>query len=296
MGLVKKVLEYRLDIDVEFQSWILMFAVMTAVFFFCLPCYCSGLSCMWARSFSNRSQRHLLKFIVLMAAFNATWFFVLVTWLPDYNPPEVIQAGLKCIGFMVANLAMFIGNFVHIAAFVFVIVFRDRIALILGIDHLQLFKFKSKDLCCCGGGYRPIELTIWKAEELQAGDIFNANNVFVEVHLGNNETMKTRVHNNAGSECIVKERLQLNFDDYDEDETMYIFLKNQKVMGASDLGRLEIGPKEVREIEKFSSERQLTWNTDNFVKKTLHPTGYLYLRIDNVDEEQGGMMRDLTTC
>lgn len=299
MGLVKELLAYRLDIDVEYQQWLLGFATLTAVFLFFLPCYCSGLSCQWARQFSNRMHRHLPKFVVLMAMFNAGWMFLLITWLPDYDIPGFIKAAVKAAGFTVSNVLLFAGNFVHIAAFVFVIVFRDRIALVLGVEHLQLFKFKAKDVCQCfsGGSYRAIEVSIWKAEELIAGDIFNANNVFVEVHYGMNEVMRTRVHNNAGSECIIKERIQVNFDEGDDDEIMYIFLKNQKVMGASDLGRIDLNGTEVRRIEQLSRQTQMNWNVNNFIKKSLHPTGSIYLRIDPVDEEQGsGLLRDLTTC
>merc|ERR1719460_2086122 len=109
----------------------------------------------------------------------------------------------------------------------------------MGVDHKTLFRFKLRDLCG-GSTVRAIEVVLWKVEDLKAASPFLANNVFVEMNLGYNEVMKTRVHNNAGSNCILKESLQLNFDAEEDEEPLFIFVKNQKVMGGSELARLEL--------------------------------------------------------
>eukprot|EP00435_Cladocopium_sp_Y103_P060543 s428_g22.t1 len=95
------------------------------------------------------------------------------------------------------------------------VAFKERIALTLGLDHKQIFNCKMRDCLSCftANRFRPIELLIWKVEDLPSSDIFHANNVFIEAYLGYNETMRTRVHNNAGSDCILKESVQLNFDE-----------------------------------------------------------------------------------
>ena len=44
-----------------------------------------------------------------------------------------------------------------------------------------------------------------KVEDVRSGHMFNANDLFVEMYMGFNEPVKTRVHNNAGSSCVFKE-------------------------------------------------------------------------------------------
>ncbi|CAJ1373577.1 unnamed protein product [Effrenium voratum] len=98
------------------------------------------------------------------------------------------------------------------------VAFKERIALMLGLDHKQIFNCKARDCMSCftANRFKAIELLIWKVEDLPSADLFAANNVFVEVYLGYNETTRTRVHNNAGSDCIFKESVQLNFDELAE--------------------------------------------------------------------------------
>merc|ERR1719253_330921 len=102
-----------------------------------------------------------------------------------------------------------------ITAFAFVVAFKDKFAKLLGVDYKTVFRFKLRDLCPGGRRERAIEIVIHKVEDLKAASVFAPNNIFIETHMGYNEPMKTRVHNNAGSSCIMKERIQFNFDDHE---------------------------------------------------------------------------------
>eukprot|EP00928_Gymnodinium_smaydae_P021399 TRINITY_DN18346_c0_g1_i1.p1 TRINITY_DN18346_c0_g1~~TRINITY_DN18346_c0_g1_i1.p1 ORF type:complete len:313 (+),score=52.63 TRINITY_DN18346_c0_g1_i1:35-973(+) len=306
-GLLKRVLAYRLDIDVEFQGWILMFATITAIWVLCLPCYCGGLSNSGARRFASWLRLRLPLFYTVALLLNAAFLFLIVTWLPDWEPADYVNALLHALGWVAGHLLGWMDSIIMILAFAFVIAFKDRIALLLGLDHLRLFRCKARDIfgCCGPSRFRPISLTLWKVEDLTAGDLFSANNVFVEVHLGYNEAMRTRVHNNAGSASVMKEAIHLNFDEGDEDENLFIFVKNQKMMGASDLARLEITPAQLNDIEaecrrKLPNEGALKWEDAHFVSKRLNPRGMIYFRVSTVDEESGfttgGLVHDFTTC
>merc|ERR1719343_206631 len=125
---------------------------------------------------------------------------------------------------------------------------RERIFKVMGIDHATLLRFKVRDVFGAAS-VRAIQLVLYKVDDLPAAQVFAPNNVYLEMHLGYNEPMKTRVHNNAGTSCILKENLQLNFDDEEDEEPLFIFVKNQKVMGGNELGRLELPPSEVAKIE-----------------------------------------------
>lgn len=305
-GVVKHIMEFRLDVDTEYQGWILMFSTMSVLWLFCLPCYCAGLSSSSARKFASWLHMHLPAFYFLMAVVNGGIMFLIVTWMPDWTFVEYLKTLAKSAGWTIGHLLKFASSIVMIILFGFLVAFKDRIALMLGLDHKTVFRFKFRDClnCFSSSRFRAIELTLYKVEDLPAGDVFSANNIYMEVWLGYNEAMKTRVHNNAGSSCILKEAVQLNFDEEDEDDNLVIFVKNQKVVGGGDLARLELTPKDIKECELASlaaARGPFEWKDNYFIKHNLTPRGYLWFRIVPIDEERrnyspGEIVSDLTTC
>jgi hypothetical protein len=305
---VKKVLEYRLDIDEQFQGWILIFASLTAVWIFCMPCYCAGLQSTSARRLAAWISLRLPQFYCFTILTNGLFMFLIVTWLPDWELGDYIKAVLTTLGWTVGHIAKFMDSIVLIVAAIIVFVFKERIAMIMGLDHTTLFRFKLRDClnCFSSSRFQPIELTLWKVDDLPAADLLAANNIFVEVWgLGYNEGMKTRVHNNAGRACILKETMQINFDEGDSEDNMTIFIKHQGVMmGAGELARVELTADQVNEFLKKSKnvkhEAGLKWENDYFVNLKLNPRGTLYFRITPVEDEThhdgGGFYKDLTTC
>lgn len=299
MSLIKSIKDFRINIDPEFQGWILCFATVTAVFFFCLPCYCAGLSFAPSRKFAQWLSQRLPYFYAFMSIFNLVFIYLVVEWLPDWTMTAYIQALMKaCVG----GGQKLIGcatSILIIAAFCIVVAFKDRIAQLLGFDYQTVFRFKLRDCTCFGGSrFRPIELAVWKVEDLRSQDPFSANNVFVEFYLGYNEKVATRVHNNAGSSCTLKELMQLNFDENDEEETLYIFVKNQKVVGTFELARAEISALELRDMVHRAGTNHLRWSSDCFLAKPLIPRGTLYLRASPIMDEDHNrsLVAELTAC
>eukprot|EP00931_Biecheleriopsis_adriatica_P086925 TRINITY_DN61472_c0_g1_i1.p1 TRINITY_DN61472_c0_g1~~TRINITY_DN61472_c0_g1_i1.p1 ORF type:complete len:315 (+),score=87.63 TRINITY_DN61472_c0_g1_i1:94-1038(+) len=302
---VNQVLDYRVDIDEEFQGWILIFASITAIWLYCLPCYCAGMSYSPARKFASWISQRLPMFYVWMTMFNALFLFLVVTWLPDWGFGQYIEVCLAAAAWTVAHMLKWATSIAIILAFAFVVAFKERFALMLGLDHKQIFNCKMRDCLTCWTStrFQAIEVQIWKVEDLPSADLFQANNVFVEAHLGYNETMKTRVHNNAGSDCILKETIQLNFDEDDEEEKLFIFVRNQQVMGAAELARVEISTGDLKELVRKggrNSNQIITWSQESFGEPLgLIPRGNIWLRASVVDDENFTMSsyaQDMATC
>lgn len=209
------------------------------------------------------------------------------TWLPDWAPKDYVNEMLRFAVFAAKNAVKFMTSIAFIVIFVFVVAFKDRFMKLAGIDHKTVFRFKLRDIF--GGSTRAIQIDILKVEDLPAASPFTPNNVFIEIFMGYNEPMKTRVHNNAGSNCVLKETLQLNFDDNEDEEPLYLFVRNQKVVGTGELGRLELKAEDVVEIEK-NFKGSDGWNNEKgFIKKNLIPRGTIYFRVLAVDDEDAKM-------
>mmetsp|Transcript_845 Transcript_845/g.1876 ORF Transcript_845/g.1876 Transcript_845/m.1876 type:complete len:312 (+) Transcript_845:94-1029(+) len=308
--LPKHVLEYRLDIDPEFQGWILFFANITAIFIFCLPCYCAGLSCACARRFAAWVRKRLPVFIFFTTLFNAVFIFLVITWLPDWEYGDYITVMGGVFKFIVGHVLKWVQSLAILAAFLFVVVFRDRILMLLGLERMNdnFVRFKFKDIFTCGSTarFQPIAITFWKVSDLPSGDIFNANNVFASVRCQYNEKATTRVHNNAGTSCTLKETLQLNFDPDEDEEDTFIFFHSQRVVQAKELARLQLTSKTLSDIMKRCTEAKnrnepegtaVKWaeisDGGSFERLQLKPRGTVWLRVTDVQDDDRGM---LGTC
>merc|ERR1712224_656075 len=166
-----------------------------------------------------------------------------------------------------------------------------------------------KDLIPFGltsGKKRPIEVFIWKITDLKSATnkVLKANDIFVECHMGYNEPMRTRVHNNAGSNCIVQESFQINVDEDKSGALMTLLVKDQSLMTSQEVARLMISTREICGIEDQTGKRRetFTYSEDSFVALTLSPCGKIWIAIAPVedgDEEQRPLMQDedaLVTC
>jgi len=286
MGLVEKIKDFRLNIDPEYQGWILAFATLTAFWVYCLPCYCQGAAFPYLRRQAAWVQQRLPYYLIGATFVNAGIMFLVITWLPDWEPKDYIAAMGKVAIFLAKNAVKFMTSIAFIVVFVFVVAFKDRFMKLAGIDHKTVFRFKLRDVF--GGSTRAIQLDLWKVEDLPAASPFTPNNVFVEIFMGYNEPMKTRVHNNAGSNCILKETLQLNFDEHEDEEPLYLFVRNQKVVGTGELGRLEMKAEDVVKIE-VDMRGRTGWEQEGFIVKNLIPRGQIWFRVSYVDDEEAKM-------
>jgi hypothetical protein len=289
---VARVLDFRVDLDEELQSWILFFATVSALWLFCLPFFCEGLSFQFARSCAVCMKQHLPLFLLAICLLDAGGLALLISWLPAWTVSEYVKFAVQ-IATWFAGFAMETASAaLLIAVACTALCFKDKLMQLLGLDHQVLVNWKLRDAlgCMVGTHFRPIEINIWKVEDLPPGDFFSANNVYVEMYLGYNEAMRTRVHNNAGNGCLLKETLQLNFDEGDEEETLHIFVRSQRLLGVSDLGRAEVSAEKLRElISQSRASNRFSWNQGSFGESShtiqLIPRGTLHMRASYVQDE-----------
>lgn len=174
----------------------------------------------------------------------------------------------------------------------FAFVFKERVAVILGIDHHYLVRFKFRDLLHCLKGssrFKAIRLNVYKVEDLPSS-YFLANNLYVEFFLGYNQPVKTRVHSNAGSGCIIKESVQLNYDENDDGDSLLIFVKNQKALYTHVLARKEIPADQLRKLVRGEQAQfgPQSWEPEHFQEQDalrLISQGKLWLTVTLVTDE-----------
>eukprot|EP00442_Polarella_glacialis_P010678 CAMPEP_0115105870 /NCGR_PEP_ID=MMETSP0227-20121206/36279_1 /TAXON_ID=89957 /ORGANISM="Polarella glacialis, Strain CCMP 1383" /LENGTH=280 /DNA_ID=CAMNT_0002503283 /DNA_START=192 /DNA_END=1035 /DNA_ORIENTATION=- len=164
----------------------------------------------------------------------------------------------------------------------------ERLALAAGLEHITVFRFSWREAFGFHIKRRPVEIFMWKAEELPSSGtkVMKANDIFVECHMGHNEPMRTRVHNNAGSECFLRESFQLNLDESDADSLMTLFIKDQGLAVSSELARLTLSTREICGIEDQTGKRRSTfdYSAENFVQLKLSPTGWIWIAVSPVDD------------
>lgn len=182
--------------------------------------------------------------------------------------------------------------------------FKDRILETLGVDNPSMVIGEFRDWATMWSMKRfyPIEVFIWKVEGLPGLHLHQMNDVFAEVSCGYNNVMRTRVHLRAGHGCIFKESLQMNFDHFDTDTRLYITIKNQDVMGSSDIASIQLGASQVHRLMEplklEPSQRALGWGTTSgatensawaesrFQPIDLIPAGQIYMRFQPVKDEE----------
>eukprot|EP00435_Cladocopium_sp_Y103_P058518 s428_g20.t1 len=77
----------------------------------------------------------------------------------------------------------------------------------------------------------------------------------------------------------------------DEEEKLFLFVQNQKVMGAQELGRVEIGSDKMKQLLKDGQRRggNIQWTDASFTTSfQLIPRGQIWVTAVPVEEEYHG--------
>lgn len=304
-GIVYDKWPFRLDIAVEFQDWILIGVSFFLLSTWCLPCYCGQFKNSCSQGFTKWVYTRLHIFFCLITYFNLLVLMFAVGVMPDWTADDYFASLYAFLVWMLAHTQKIIHSLFIMAGLYILVKLRDRLALAAGIEHLNLFRFDWKDAVGLHSRKRPVEVFVWKVEDLTsaAGKVLKANDVFVECHYGNNEPMRTRVHNNAGTGCIIGESFQLNFEDTSSSNVMTLFVRDQSLVLSSELARLTLSNREVCGIEDRTGKRRASFNYDegSFVALSMMPRGKIWLAIAPVeehDDEHKSLLHedDLVTC
>lgn len=198
--------------------------------------------------------------------------------------------------------------FAGLIVLIFLWKFKDRILETLGVDNPTMVIGEFRDWATMWSMKRfyPIEVFIWKVDGLPGVHLHQSNDVFAEISCGYNSVMRTRVHPRAGHACAFKESMQLNFDHFDSETRFNIAVKNQDVMGSSDIASIQLGASQVKRLldagggqELQASQRNLGWGTSggNTANSAWHeaqawqaidliPAGQIFIRFQPVEDEE----------
>eukprot|EP00933_Yihiella_yeosuensis_P050674 TRINITY_DN48471_c0_g1_i1.p1 TRINITY_DN48471_c0_g1~~TRINITY_DN48471_c0_g1_i1.p1 ORF type:complete len:357 (-),score=35.50 TRINITY_DN48471_c0_g1_i1:146-1216(-) len=278
----------RLDINTEYQDWVLVAVCCTVAFLWCMPCICGRMRNTLSRSFSRCVYTRLHVFFCAVSYLSLILLMLTIGMLPDWTVNEFAEYFVRFLDWTLIHLQKLITSISILFGFFLLFRFRDRIALAAGLEHITVFRFNWRDLVGFGTRRRPVEIFLWKVDQLpsSAGKVLKANDIYVECHLGHNEAMRTRVHNNAGSHCELRESLQLNIDESSPDTLMTLLIKDQSLVGSSELARLILSTREICGIEDQTGKRRAAfdYSQDFFVPLKLSPQGQIWIAVAPVDD------------
>lgn len=297
---------FRLDIPLEYQDWILVVVCTLVVFLWCLPCFCGRMHTPCSRRFTNwvYTRLHVFYWGVLYI----TLFIVMlaVGILPDWTMPDFLGYVSRFVVWVLRKTQSMIISGCILAGFMMALKFRERVLFATGMEHITVFRWGIFEAFGFKGKQRPVELFIWKVDGLQssAAKLLKANDIFVECHLDSNEPMRTRVHNNAGHSCIIREPLQLNINESSPSNMLTLLVKDQALLTSSELARLSLSTRELLSIEDQTGKRRIAfdYSENYFVPLGLSPTGTIWLAVAPVEEwddsERTPLVKDdsLLTC
>lgn len=290
-GIVYDKWPFRLDIEVEYQDWILVGMCVVVCCIWCLPCMCGRMRNSCSRSFSNWVYTRLHTFFCIATYFNVFIMMCTIGVLPNWTVNEFVIYFIKFVDWTLVHVAKLITSLSILFGFWLLFRFRQRIALAAGLEHITVFRFSWRDCLGFRTKRRPVEIFIWKCEDLHssAGKVLKANDIFVECHMGDNEPMRSRVHNNAGSQATIKESFQLNIDESFPDTLMTLLVKDQALLANSELARLTLSTREICGIEDQTGKRRSTfqYSKEFFLELNLSPSGKIWIAVAPVDDGVG---------
>jgi len=266
----------------------------------CLPCICGRLTNRASRNFSAFVYTRLHVYFCVATYVNIFILLFVIGVLPDWTVNQFAEYVVKFIDWVLLHTEKLIVSFSILFAFYILFRFRHRIAIASGLEHITLIRFNWRDLFGVRSRQRPVEVFIWKVEGLQSAlaKFTKPNDLFIECHMGYNEPMRTRVHNNAGSEAVIRESLQLNIDENSPDTLMTLLAKDQSLLASSELARLTLSTRELCGIEDQTGKRRSTfsYDEDSFLQLSLSPAGKIWIAVapvdDGMDEERSLLLQE----
>lgn len=296
----------RFDIATEYQDWILVGMCTVLCFLWCLPCFCGQMKDPVSRGCTSFVYTRLHIFFCIITYINLFVLMITISTLPDWTVNEFVLYFGKFVTWLLVHMQKVLTSAAMLIGLGIIVKFRERLAIAAGLEHVTIIRMGWKDLFGMKGKRRPVEVFIWKLESLQSAStkVMKANDIFVECHMGFNEPMRTRVHNNAGSSCVIQESFQMNIDEESTSTLMTLLVKDQQLIASQEVARLMLSTREICGIEDQTGKRRVefTYSEDSFIALNLTPQGTIWLAIAPVedgDEERAPLMRDedsLVTC
>lgn len=285
-GIVFDKWPFRLDIDTQFQDWILVGMSVLVVTLWLLPVLAGQFrdtQCCYR--FQRWAQMHSQRWMCLITFVNIVIIFNTVNVLPDWTMDNYIKHCFRFFWWWVEHLPKFLISFAILLVLYILWMFKDRVVTAMGVDYLTFVRCPSLmdilTLKPIRSKYStvPVELLVWKVADLQAASWVSVNSVFVEAHLGLNQPVATRLFHNLGNGGELKATLQINLD-LIEKAQLWLIVKAAAFPASQEIARLE-KPIEVNEIQHImdSEGNHFEWDDPHFTEFSLSPTGKIWLRL-----------------
>lgn len=298
---------FRLDIDVEYQDWLLIVACCVMIACCLIPCICGRMRNWVSKKFSSWVYTRLHIFFCTITYINLMILMTTITVLPDWTLNTFFQHLIKFFMWFLEYMEHVITSAMILIGFYLLYKFFDRISYATGLEHVTFFRWSWREFIGLGVKRRPIELFVWKITDLRSATskVMKANDIFLECMFGANEPMRTRVHNNAGTGCQIKESFQLNLDQGALNTTMTLLVKDQTMVASTELARVKVSTRELLCIEDQTGKRhsEFMYDEEYFVRLSLMPQGNIWIALSPVEdgnEENRPLMTDgdelLVTC
>jgi hypothetical protein len=208
-------------------------------------------------SAGERMLSNITLFVGCPVYFTLFYSAAFITLVPGYNWVTFFDNILVNMQMACDWFAKLTGMIFNLSIVVFVLAYREKLLRFMGLDTVQLVRLSMWDIA--DPTYRersfiPIKVAIKRVHgRLPAGDASTrSNDLYVEIRLGDNEPVNTRVHNMtvAEQDCDVffDEVLQINIpkDRYSM-EKMIVLVKDQDVVGAEEIARKVFSVREIYE-------------------------------------------------
>lgn len=202
-----------------------------ALIIWMLPTLCINKK-LCSQCFRKWISRRLGCYFFLGLILNVTAISIVIARAPHIEANALFFTGVKLVEKVIDKMQKVLVQFAGLGVLVMLYVFRKKIATILGLDQMVV-KADLRDILTGFSmkRFKAIEVSIWNAEGLSCG--FSSRTLYARVTLGYNEPAHTRPHDNVRDSLMVRERIQLNYDEQDESQKLSIMLKQQEVIGAS---------------------------------------------------------------
>jgi hypothetical protein len=275
----------QVKVPEEKFNWAVFFAVIAVMALLCaIPL---------VKPFKGCCNRCIYRVMPIITIVNLFILSIALAYLKDVNFNDIFFKFVKVFEILLNTVQKVLLAVAGSVALVLVWKFKDRIFEALGVDNptMVIGEFRDWATCWSMTRFTPIEVFILKVEGLPSANFTTPNDVYVEISCGYNITMKTRVHYRAGNSCVLKESVQLNYDDRDAATRLHIVVKAQDVIGATEIASTEFGTVQMNRLlepDKLDSRaigwgstlasENKAWDKDQFKEFDLIPSGRIWLR------------------
>lgn len=192
-------------------------------------CINSRFCCQWFRQWMSRNLRC---YCVIAMGLNLFLFCTFAINTPHVSVNQMFLQFMTVAGKICDHIADVCMDMALLAMVFFVVLFRNKIVVLLGVDQ-KLIRADLRDILTCFSmeRFQVIEVAIWKVAKLPPG--LGSRSLFVRMIMGYNEALHSRPHDGVHDDCNFCERFTLNYDPEDDTQCLTIVVKEQEVVSAA---------------------------------------------------------------